>query len=167
MGWKVTANFFHPNSCSWIGHDEQNQRLSSFLMIDDAGDAFINPWNRCDSCFHFRKTHSHSSHFQKCPFASFDPQITFFILASQVAGSQPAIAEDTTRFFWLVQITGAYGWSLDQQLADLPCVQSISFVIDDPNHQVVQRPAYASTASPPSVLVPYTRSERLLRFVRT
>ena len=120
MGRKVTANLFEHNSRSLFGHDKDNQCLSSFRMIDGAGAALINPRDRRDPCLYFGKTHSGPSDFQKCPLASFDPQITFLILASQVSRSQPAVTEDATRFFRVVQITGAYGWSFHEQLADLP-----------------------------------------------
>jgi len=73
MGWKVTANFFHPNSRFLIGHDKQNQRFSHFRMIDGTGGALINPWNRCDSCFNFRENLPAFLAFSECPFASFDP----------------------------------------------------------------------------------------------
>jgi len=83
-------------------------------MIDGAGGTFINAWNRSSSFLYFRKAHPHSPHFYKCLFAPFDPQITFLIFASQVASSQPTVTEDATRFFRVVQITGAYGRPLDQ-----------------------------------------------------
>jgi hypothetical protein len=73
MGWKVSANFFHPYRCRVIGHDKQNQRFSRFRMINGTGGAFIDPWNRSDSRCYLGKTHPYSSHFQKCPLASFDP----------------------------------------------------------------------------------------------
>jgi len=63
MGWKVAANFFQDNSRFLIGHNKQNDGLSSFWMIDGAGGTFINPWERSSSFFYFGKAHPHSSKF--------------------------------------------------------------------------------------------------------
>src|SRR5258708_9992621 len=107
-------------------------------MVDGAGGTFIDPWNRASSFLYFRNAHPHSSHFQKCPFSPFNPQITFLILASHVAGSKPTIAEDATRLLRVIQIAGAYGRSPDQKLPDLTCGQGISLFIYYRNRQVIQ-----------------------------
>ena len=71
-------------------------------MIHGPGGAFIDPRNRSNLCFYFRKTHSRPAHLQESAFAPFDPEIAFLILPGQVAGTQPAIAEDAMRFFRII-----------------------------------------------------------------
>ena len=99
MGWKAATECFCLDSRSLIGYDKQNQCFSSFRMIHGAGAAFIDSWDRGNFRFHLRNTHPRSSDFQKCSFASFDPQITFFVLARQVTRPKPTTAEDATGFF--------------------------------------------------------------------
>ena len=49
MGREAGGGFIFRNARSLIGHDEQNQRLSRFRMLDSARRAFIHAWNRGDS----------------------------------------------------------------------------------------------------------------------
>src|SRR5580704_1316160 len=126
------ANILNAKARSMIRHNEQFESLPRFRILNGTRGTIIDTWYGGDSCLYLRKIQSHASHFQKGTLTSFDPDVAFLILTSQISRSQPAVAEDALRFLRIVPIAGRYGRPFDRQMATLPRGQAISLLVHDP-----------------------------------
>src|SRR5712691_7539006 len=108
-------------------------------MLRRCGSALVNARDSRHLRFHFTEADSEAAHLYELTVASFEPQVPTLVAVGEVTRLEPAAAKLALRCFGVIEVPKANRRTAHLDLASLPGRQLTPFVINDLDHQIVQR----------------------------